>query len=98
MAFGDTAERRAGFDRLELLGVADQPTLAPRLLGFGNDPLELARADHPGLVHDEDRLVGQELTSLPPLMLEAGDGAGCDARATFKVLSRDTLTARGPVI
>lgn len=79
MALGDTAERRPRFDRLELFGVADQHDLGAAPLGFGNDPLELACADHARLVDDEDRLVGEEVAPLPPLMLEAGDGARRDA-------------------
>jgi hypothetical protein len=44
-------ERRAGLDRLQLLGVADQHDLRARLLGMRRQhPLHLARADHAGLV------------------------------------------------
>ena len=75
MALSDTAERSTGFDRLELFGVADQHDLGAALFGLADHPLELTRTDHPGLVDDEDRPVGQEFTPLPPLMLEAGDGA-----------------------
>jgi len=54
MAFGKRSERSACLDRLELLGIADEHDLRTTLLGFGDNALHLARADHPGLVDDPD--------------------------------------------
>jgi len=47
---GQRAERRAGLDRLQLLGVADQHDLGPGSLRLRQHALHLARADHARLV------------------------------------------------
>jgi hypothetical protein len=85
VTLGNTAERGAGFDGLELLGIADQHDLGAALFGFADHALHLARADHPGLVDDEDRFVGQQFATLAPLMLQTGDRARGNARAAFEV-------------
>ena len=53
VALGDAAERRAGLDRLQLLGVAYHHDLGPGIARLGKHPLHLARADHAGLVHHQ---------------------------------------------
>ena len=50
VALMDRAERRAGFDGLQLLGIADQHDLGAGVGGMGQDALQLAGADHAGLV------------------------------------------------
>ena len=50
---GDTAERRAGLDRLQLLGVAYHDDLGTGVAGLAKHALHLARADHTGLVQDQ---------------------------------------------
>ena len=55
-------------------------------LGFGDDPLHLARADHARLI-DHQHVFGPELlAALCPLMLEAGNRARRYARTTFEIL------------
>ena len=50
-------ESRAGLDGLKLLGVSDQNHLGAMPLGFAQDPLHLAGADHAGFVDYQHVLV-----------------------------------------
>ena len=86
MPLGDTAERRARLDRLELLGIANEHDLGPALLGLAYDALHLARADHARLVDDKDGFAGQQLAVLPPLVFETGERSAGNARTLFEVL------------
>jgi len=83
------AERRAGFDRLQLLGIADQDHLGATAFGFAQDPLQLPRADHAGFVDHQHVLGAQRVAVLRPLMLEARNGARGDARVRLEVLGGD---------
>src|SRR3546814_7734406 len=53
MRLAKQPERRARLDRLQLLRVTDQDHLRAGVSGFAQHPLELARADHAGLVDDQ---------------------------------------------
>src|SRR3546814_4085410 len=65
MPLGKRAKRRAGLDRLQLLGIADKNHLRPRPLGRRQHALHLARADHAGLVdHQRSEEPTSELQSL----------------------------------
>ncbi len=75
VALMDRAERRARFDGLQLLGIADQHDLGAGLCRMGQDAFQLAGADHAGLV-DHQHIAGREqVAALSPAMLQAGDGA-----------------------
>ena len=58
VAFVDRAERRARFDGLQLLRIADQHHLGAGLGGMGQHALQLARADHARLV-DHQHIAAQ---------------------------------------
>lgn len=91
VAFMDCAERRACFDGLQLLLVANQYDLRPGFGGMGQYALHLARADHARFVDDEHILGSQLLASLAPLMLKAGDGARCYTRAVLQAAAATAL-------
>ena len=92
----DRAERRAGFDGLQLLGIADQHDLGAGLSGMGQHALQLAGADHAGLV-DHQHIAGREhVAALSPAMLHAGDGARRDARSAFEIFRRDAGQRHAP--
>jgi len=75
MPLMDRAKRCTGLDRLQLLWIADQDDLCASLGGMGEHALQLARADHAGLVDHENIARGQHITALSPAMFHAGDGA-----------------------
>ena len=89
VAFRQRPEGRPGLDGLQLLGIADHDHLGARLVGRGQHPIHLARADHPGLVDDQHVARGERFPPLPPGMLQAGDGPRLDARPRLQVLRRD---------
>lgn len=78
MTLGDRAERGAGLDRLQLLDIADEDHLGLALARFGQHPLHLPRADHPGLVDDEHMAFAQQLAALAPLVFQARQCARSD--------------------
>ncbi|EIZ77117.1 hypothetical protein WSK_4323 [Novosphingobium sp. Rr 2-17] len=90
MVLGNRTERRACFDRLELLGIADQHHFGAAPVGFAHHSLHLPSADHPGFVDDEHGLVGQPLAILSPLVFETGDSATGYSRTAFEVLGGNT--------
>ena len=55
---GDAAKRGAGFDGLQLFGVADQEDFGVGFFGDTQHAFELAGADHAGFVDDENVAVG----------------------------------------
>ena len=75
MALMDRAERRAGFDGLQLLGIADQHDLCAGLGGMGQHALQLARADHARLVDHQDIARREQVAALFPAVFHTGDGA-----------------------
>lgn len=82
---GQGPKRRAGLDRLQLLGIADQNDLGAAPFGFTQHPFQLARADHAGFVDHQYVLDVEKLASLRPLVLQAGDGALGDPGTAFEV-------------
>jgi hypothetical protein len=89
MPLGDRTERRPGLDRLQLLRIADQHHLGPGPFRRRQYPLQLARADHAGLVDHQHIARPQSLAALPPLIFHAGDRPRGDARSPFQILRRD---------
>jgi len=75
MPLMDRTERRARLDRLQLLRIANQHDLCANIGGVGEHALHLARADHSGLVDHQHIARSEQLATLAPLMLKAGDGA-----------------------
>jgi len=94
VALVDRPEGRACFDSLELLLVANQDNFRTGLGGMGKHALHLPRADHARFVDHEHVAVGELLASLAPLMLEAGDGARCDAGAVFQTFGSNAGQGR----
>ena len=94
VALVDRAERRSRLDRLELLRVTDQHDLGAARLDFTDHPLQLPRADHPGLVDHQDVIGTEQLFAPAPLMLEASERSRRDARAVLEVLSDDARRGR----
>ena len=96
VALMDRAERRARFDGLQLLRIADQHDLGAGLGSMGQHALQLARADHARLV-DHQHIAGREqVAALFPAMLHAGDGARRDARSAFEVFRRNAGQRHAP--
>ena len=62
----DRPERRAGFDRLQLLRIADLYDLGACVVGVRRHALHLPRTDHPGFVDDEHIARGQQVAPLRP--------------------------------
>ena len=89
MAFGQRPERRAGLDRLELLGVADQHHLGAGLLGMGQHAVHLPRSNHASLVDHQHVARSQRVAAPGPAVLEAGDGSRGDPRSAFQPLGCD---------
>ena len=87
---GDAAERRAGFDGLQLFGVADQDHFGVGFFGEGEDTLELVGADHAGLVDHEDIAAAQGVAAVRPGEFVAREGAGLDAGGNLQVLGGDS--------
>ena len=56
---GQQSECAAGLDRGQLGGVAEQPDHRTGGLGVGDEPVEVAGAGHPGLVH-HDHITGPQ--------------------------------------
>src|SRR3546814_18440164 len=94
MMFMDRAERRARFDRLQLLRIADQHDLRARVGGMGEDAFHLACADHPRLIDDEAIARTEQIAPLRPAMFEARGGARRDARAALQTLGGDARERR----
>ena len=65
-------------------------SLAPAACARVDQPAELARADHAGLVHHQHVLGGQRLLALLPGILPAGDRPAFDAGAALEALGRNT--------
>src|SRR3546814_8107451 len=98
MMFMDRAERRARFDRLQLLRIADQHDLRARVGGMGEDAFHLACADHPRLIDDADIARAEQIAPLRPTMFAARDGARRDARAVLPTFGGDARElGRAPV-
>src|SRR6185437_12635279 len=75
MALMDRSERRARFDGLQLLQIANQDDLGAGVDSMGQHAFQLSGADHAGLV-DDKHITGREQVAIPsPAVLQAGDGA-----------------------
>ena len=94
VALGERAERRTSLDRLQLLGIADQHNLRPRLFGARQHPLHLPRTDHARFVDHQHVTRPRQLAALFPLILKAGDRPRGDSRAAFQILRRDSRQRR----
>src|SRR3546814_18482299 len=86
MRLAKQPDRRARLDRLQLLRVTDQDHLRAGVSGFAQHPLELARADHAGLVDDQHVTRCQAIAVPRPAMFDAGARARGDARPAFAIL------------
>lgn len=89
MAVVERPEGRARLDRLQLLGIADQHHLRPGFRSLRQYPLELPRADHPGLIAHEDVPRRERFAPLFPALLQAREGARPDPRSALEVLGGD---------
>ena len=96
VALMDRAERRAGFDGLQLLRIADQHDLGAGLSGMGQHAFQLARADHARLVDHQHIARREQVATLSPAMLQAGDGARRNARSAFEIFRRDAGQRHAP--
>jgi hypothetical protein len=82
----EAAEGGAGFDGLELLGVADQDDFGVGFLGDRENAFQLLRAEHAGLVDDEDVTAAQGVAAALPGELVAREGARVDTGGGLEVL------------
>jgi hypothetical protein len=79
---GDAAEGGAGFDGLELFGIADEGNLGVRFFGSGERTLQLPRA---GLVDDQDIALVERIASAFPGEFVARESAGLNAGGSLEV-------------
>lgn len=89
MPLGERPERRAGFDRLQLLDIAHQHDLGPCPLRLGQDALHLTRTDHARLVDHQHVPRGELIPPLRPTVLEIGDRPRADPRTALQALRGD---------
>ena len=75
MTLVDRTEGRAGFNGLQLLRIADQHHLCAGLCDMGQHALQLACADHAGLIDHQNIVRREQVAALLPAMFHAGDGA-----------------------
>ena len=90
----DRPERRARFDGLQLLRIANQHHLCASLRGMGQHALQLARADHTRLVDHQHIARREQVASLFPAMLQAGDGARGYTSRPPSLVAREELARR----
>lgn len=75
MTLVNRAECSTGFDRLQLLRIADEDDFCANVGGMGEHALQLARADHAGLIDHQDIARGEQIAALSPTVFHTGDGA-----------------------
>jgi hypothetical protein len=100
-ALDDDAEGRAGFDRLQLLVIADQDELRPGFLDGLEKAIHLLGADHAGLVDDEDVAALEQVFAPGPAPLPAMQGSAFDARflgEPLACLARERAAEDAPAI
>src|SRR6266851_5600382 len=92
----DRPKRRTRLDRLELFGVTDQHHFGAALGSLRNDSLELAAADHTGLVDDQYVALSQPLPALAPRLLPRRQRAALDARLPLQIFRGDSRERPAP--